>query len=212
MYYWSNWLALPQLLSSHNSINPLRLGDAYMCQWTGSSLDQIMACCLIGTKPLSEPKLAYCQSDPKEHISMKFWFKVKSFQSRKCTQKYCLPNCGHFVSASMCWINFMLYSPEHTTPWTTPVLCTDEIWRVKFRTTYDDGIKWKHFQRYWPFVWGIHWSPVNSLHKSQWHRALMFSLICTWINGWVNNREDGDLRCHHAHYDVIVKFISGCYV
>ena len=25
-----------------------------------------------------------------------------------------------------------------------------------------------------------------------------------WINGWVNNREAGDLRCHRGHYDVIV--------
>ena len=25
-----------------------------------------------------------------------------------------------------------------------------------------------------------------------------------WINGWVNNREYGDLRRHWAHYDVIV--------
>ena len=25
-----------------------------------------------------------------------------------------------------------------------------------------------------------------------------------WINGWVNNREAGDLRKHRAHYDVIV--------
>ena len=33
-------------------------------------------------------------------------------------------------------------------------------------------------------------------------RTLMFSLICARINGWVNNREAGDLRCHHAHYDV----------
>ena len=31
----------------------------------------------------------------------------------------------------------------------------------------------------------------------------MFSLICAWINAWVNNREAGDLRRHHAH-DVIV--------
>ena len=28
--------------------------------------------------------------------------------------------------------------------------------------------------------------------------------ICAWINDWVNNREAGDLRCHRAHYDVIV--------
>ena len=50
---------------------------------------------------------------------------------------------------------------------------------------HDDVIKWKHFPRYWPFVRGIHWSPVNSPHKGQWRRALMFSLICARINGWV---------------------------
>ena len=44
----------------------------------------------------------------------------------------------------------------------------------------------------------------NSLHKGQWRRALMFSLICAWINGCVNNREAGDLRCHRTHYDVTV--------
>ena len=32
----------------------------------------------------------------------------------------------------------------------------------------------------------------------------MFSLICVWINGWVNNREAGDLRRRRAHYDVTV--------
>ena len=41
-------------------------------------------------------------------------------------------------------------------------------------------------------------------HKGQWRGALMFSLICAWINGWVNNLEAGDLRCHRAHYHVIV--------
>ena len=47
-------------------------------------------------------------------------------------------------------------------------------------------------------------SPVNSLHKGQWRGALMFSLICVWINDWVNNREAGDLRRHRGHYDVNV--------
>ena len=51
---------------------------------------------------------------------------------------------------------------------------------------------------------GIHRSSVNSPHKGQWRGALMFSLICAWMNGWVNNRETGDLRRHRAHYDVIV--------
>ena len=40
--------------------------------------------------------------------------------------------------------------------------------------------------------------------QSQWRGALMFSLICAWIKGWVNNREAGDLRRHRTHYDVIV--------
>ena len=39
-------------------------------------------------------------------------------------------------------------------------------------------MEWKRFPRYWPFVRGIHQSPVNSPHKGQWHRALIFSLIC----------------------------------
>ena len=32
----------------------------------------------------------------------------------------------------------------------------------------------------------------------------MFSLIYVRINGWVNNREAGDLRPDRAHYDVTV--------
>ena len=44
----------------------------------------------------------------------------------------------------------------------------------------------------------------NSPHKGQWRGVLMFSLICAWTNGWVNNRNAGDLRRHRAHYDVIV--------
>ena len=54
------------------------------------------------------------------------------------------------------------------------------------------------------FVWGIHQLPVNSHHKGQWRGALMFSLICGWTNGWVNNGDAGDLRRHRAHYDVTV--------
>ena len=69
---------------------------------------------------------------------------------------------------------------------------------------HDDVIKWTHFLRYWPFVRGIHRSPVNSPHKGQGRGALMFSLICIWINGWVNNRKAGDLRRYCAHYGVIV--------
>ena len=47
-------------------------------------------------------------------------------------------------------------------------------------------------------------TPVNSPYKGQWRGVLIFSLICAWINGWVNTREAGDLRRHRAHYDLIV--------
>ena len=69
---------------------------------------------------------------------------------------------------------------------------------------HDDVIKWKHFPRNWPFVRGIHQSPVNSPHKGQWRGALMFSFICFWIKDWVKNRKTGDLRHCRAHYCVIV--------
>ena len=72
---------------------------------------------------------------------------------------------------------------------------------------HDDVIKLKHIPRYWPFVPEIHRSPVNSPQKGQWRGALMFSLICAWLNGWVNNREAGDLRRHRAHYDVILTHV-----
>ena len=69
---------------------------------------------------------------------------------------------------------------------------------------HDDVIKWKHFPRYWPSVRGIHRSPMNSTHKSQWRGALMLPLICVWTNAWVNNWDAGDLRRYRVHYDVTV--------
>ena len=77
---------------------------------------------------------------------------------------------------------------------------------ISYCFCHDGVIKWKHFPRYWPFVREIHRSPVNFPHKGQWRGALMFALICVWINGWVNNREAGDLRRYRSHYDVIVMY------
>ena len=54
---------------------------------------------------------------------------------------------------------------------------------------------------------GPRWIPQT---KGQWRGALMFSLICVWINDWVNNREAGDLRRYRAHYDVIVMPACPC--
>ena len=51
-------------------------------------------------------------------------------------------------------------------------------------------------------------SSNGNISALQWHGALMFSLICAWINGWVNNGEAGDLRHHRTHYDVTVMFMK----
>ena len=69
---------------------------------------------------------------------------------------------------------------------------------------HDDAIKWKHFLCYLPFVRGIRRSTVNSPHKGQWRGALVFSLICAWTNGRLNNRYAGDLLRHRTHYAVRV--------
>ena len=85
-------------------------------------------------------------------------------------------------------------------------------YRIVMMIVHDDVIKWKTFPRYWPFVRRI---PVTDElpSKTQWRWALMFSLTCAWTNGWVNNRDVGDLRHYHAYYDVIVMVCpsNGCW-
>ena len=130
--------------------------------------------------------------------------------------------------ANLCWLKMLLENGHQQTrglladrlsPFThvltqinifnslSPARCGCNFKYAHFKHNHDDVIKWKHFPRYWPFVLGIHRSPVNSPHNGQWRGALMFSLICIWINGWVNNREAGNLRRYRVHYDVTVMVV-----
>ena len=75
---------------------------------------------------------------------------------------------------------------------------------VGIESNHDDVIKWKHFPRYWPFVrevTGHRWIPRTKASDAE---LWCFLKIYALINGWVNNREAGDLRRHVAHYDVTV--------
>ena len=65
---------------------------------------------------------------------------------------------------------------------------------------HDDVSKSKHFPRYWPFVWGIYRSPVNSPLKGQWRGVL------------ISKGEVGDLRHHRAHYGVTVMLKWACVI
>ena len=109
--------------------------------------------------------------------------------------------------------------------WGTVHLGCPRNWKRPFQNGNNDGeecvemaflASWwrherKHFPRYWPFVRGIHRSPVNSPYKGQWRGALMFSLICTRTNDWLNNRDAGDLRRHRAHYDITAMLLKCSY-
>ena len=86
----------PTILYRHWLISPY--SAAYMRQWTGSALVQVMACRLYGTKPLPEPMLAYCQLDSWEQISAKFESEFYHFHSRKCIWNCRLPKWRPFCS------------------------------------------------------------------------------------------------------------------
>ena len=55
----------------------------------------------FGTKPLSKPMLGYCQLDPMDQTSVKFWSKYKSFHFGKSTWKHRLRNGSHFDQGEM---------------------------------------------------------------------------------------------------------------
>ena len=76
--------------------------------------------------------------------------------------------------------------------------------------SHDDVIKWKHFRVTGPLCGeftGHRWIPLTKASDAE---LWWFLWSAPWINGWVNNREAGDLRRHWAYYDVIVmnRYIS----
>ena len=67
---------------------------------------------------------------------------------------------------------------------------------------HDNVIKWKHFPRYCVELTGHQWIPRTKANDAE---LWCFLWSPPEINGWVNNRQVGDLRRHRAHYDVIVE-------
>ena len=106
------------------------------------------------------------------HDNVPFCNRIVHMCAQFCYHGYRMVDCGIFVSCTVGFVRWVYGNCKHRS-----VL------------PHDDVIKWKHFSCYW-----LHQLPVNSPHKGQWHRALIF-FICTYINC---------MRCHHAHYDVIV--------
>ena len=85
--------------------------------------------------------------------------------------------CGRYISTSCLGSLYRLSALGHQltvlTSSQTILFYMFSALCVLVLLAHDDVMKWKHFPRYWSFVRGI--------HKGLWRRALLFSLICTWI-------------------------------
>ena len=104
---------------------------------------------------------------------------------------------------------YVIVTKWHIHVWWVFAICNVSWWRHQ--------IKWKYFPCYWPFVWGIHRSTVNSPHKGQWRGALMFSLICAlnkWLSkqswGWWFETSSCSLRRHYTPHTT--KLLGGILV
>ena len=135
-----------------------------------------------------DSKVHVAHMGPTWVLSAPCWPHEPCYQA--CMLRWCVPICAS-VFHRLSLISIMHCGVIMT--WTSS---------CQILTVQDDIIKWKHFLPYWSFMRGIYQSLVNSPHKGQRRGAWIFSLICTWTNRWGSNRDAGDLRCCHAHYDV----------
>ena len=106
----------------------------------------------------------------------------------------CDENHDHYGDVTILWASWRLKSAATRMFISTARSVWQPWWRHQMET----------FTALRTLSEGIHRSPVDSLHKDQWRGASIFSLICTWTQGWANNRYAGDFRRHSAHYDVTV--------
>ena len=90
---------------------------AYMPHWIGAALVQVLACRLVGAKPLPGPIMAYRQSDPSGELSVKFESKYKTFNWWKCIWKCRLQNGGHFLGRWVNCMKIMIYQQKPIGSW-----------------------------------------------------------------------------------------------
>ena len=163
-----------QLHSKKTFFSSLRHNDTLWRHRSGSTLDQVLACSLTAPSHY----LNQCCFIIGE-IQWNSFYKTSAISYQNSLENY--------------YLKFNSNLPR-----------ADDFVEMQLEIGHDDVIIWKHFPRFCSFVRRIHRSPLNYPYKGQWSGALMFSLICAWIHGRVNNGEAGDLRRNRAHYDIIV--------
>ena len=123
----------------------------------------------------------------KLHTKMFRWSAIDWKWKKKLSIPYQVCTCPFSAYSPTCCVSFISFRPMY-------------IWKSWHMMTSSNG---NIFRVTGPSC-GEFTGPGEFLHKGQWRGALMFSLICIWINGWVNNHEAGDLRRHRGHFDVNV--------
>ena len=136
-----------------------------------------------------------------EKMFVLIWVSISAVLIMECIDYTNKHRCHEWLIEERHWAARNLWKHDHALLFA--LICHITLMVVS-EIIHDDAIKWTYFPRYWPFVWGIHQSPVNSPHEGQRRGALMFSLIHAWTNGWVNNRDAGDWRRHSTHDDITV--------
>ena len=93
--------------------------------------------------------------------------------------------------------------------WSIPSLSPAPIdWNLSM---HDDVIKWKHFPRYWPFVWGIPLTKAKSdlclnkrLSKQSIWRWFETPSLPSWRHGNVGNHPPGNCKTTSWHGNALL--------
>ena len=165
-----------------------------------------MACCLVGTKPLSKQMLEHCYQTLGNNIQWNLnwnsyiFIHENAFENVFCEMAAILspPHCVRmggrtnqqlrqtFGNASVLAEDTQDYDKAMTGKWFShhwPFVRGIHWWPVDsphkgsvMWKSFDDAMTWKGFSYYWPFVRGIHWKPIDSPHKGPAMQS--FDVIC----------------------------------
>ena len=130
-------------LMNRISFNALRPDDAYMRHWTRSSLVHVMACRLVGAKPLPETMMAYCQLDHRESRFSVVVIKIKIFSVTQLHSEMSSAKVAAILSRSQC-VNFFLQGPIYST---SPLVQVIAYRRIN-NNILPDSLQWRNNERH----------------------------------------------------------------
>ena len=158
------------------AFNSLRPSDAIWRQWSWTTLAQIMACCLTAPSHYLNQCWLIIRGVLWHTSESSFAGIAQGIDSGYEFEKDILKNI--FKSPRGQWVNVVLMDcTSSSDSELKKCIFMSQMWiqRIylvfKYRQIHNEVIRWKHFPRYWPFVRGIHRSPVDSPHKGQWRGA-----------------------------------------